>query len=180
MTESARDQPIEEPTSPSPRRHSRWLKFAAVILLLIGVSVWLTWPRVDSRFVGQWDWFASVNGNPADQNALHHQGVLTFLDDGSGEFESDRIGTFVAHRIGIKWSVDFRGRLSFGNSRRTERSLNDELKIAIDRMLGRASLPEQNRWIVREMSNERIVFEDAAESANCMVLKRVSPVESAR
>jgi hypothetical protein len=180
MNEPVQDRPVEERTSPSARRRSRWLKFAAVILPLIGVGVWLTWPRVDPRFVGQWDWFAAPHGKPPDSSDLQYVGVIAFQNDGSGEFESARYGTFVAHRVGIQWSVDFRGRLSFGNRRRIERSLNEELKIAIDRMLGRAALPEEGRWIVREISNERIVLEDAAKSATCMVLKRVSPAESAR
>jgi hypothetical protein len=161
------------------RRRRRILIVIGVLVLMIGGLGWLSRPTIDPRFVGRWDWSGTTQGKPTESIALQYMALITFRDDGSGLYEHAPPAAPRAERFAIEWSVDFRGRLHFEIAR-PKQSLGDLLKTSVDGMLGKPYWSYENRWIVREMSDETFVLQNTEKPTLWSVLKRASPADPGR
>jgi hypothetical protein len=107
---------VDDPTStpevsqphvvgPPTHRRSRWLRIAAVVVVLIGGLWWLTRPKIDPRFVGTWEFYVSESGNSDALGDRDFMGSVDFRPEGTATFEGNTKA----------WEIDAQGRLIIGN-----------------------------------------------------------------
>jgi hypothetical protein len=139
------------------RLRSRWLKIAAVAVVLVGGLWWLTRPKLDPRFVGTWRSFP---------------GTYVFYGDGSAVFRHRFSET--PQEKALLWRIDSQGHLVLAD----RMTPIETFTSLFERPRGNANTARV--WRIRDAASNQIMLENVEEPSLLMGLKRVSSADSVR
>lgn len=158
---------VPERSPPARVSLGRRLAVPVILVTLVGAGWWSLWPRIDPRFIGHWDWYDAANGYPKDLTNEEFICSIEMRPDGSetATFPDGRCSESVwwtnsAGQVEMIQNVE-----SMGRPRRL-------LRTAYARVAGEFDDGILDRWLIREVTAERIVLESATMSDSYVILRR--------